>query len=157
MQPTFARKFMEIYSYVAKLYPTTAIVLFCIFSYVINKQLNAVKSQVESLITNPPDSDDEAKSFLSKLQRQHVQICLSVGLLNRCFGLILLIDIPFNFIGVINTTMNFFMNGSVAKWSFKILQLATFVNHIINVILISFRADKIASQVSNGFYNKDIC
>ena len=144
MQPTLARQFMEIYCFVTKIYPTTAMALFCLFCFVISQQLNGVKHQVESLsITDVND----ARKALSKLQRQHVQICNSVNHLNRCFGLILLIDIPFNFIGVINTPMVFLVNKSPIWSAYSILQIVSWVNHTVSVILVSFTSQNISRQV----------
>ena len=142
---------MTIYCDFTKIYPSTAVVLFCISSWVISQQFNGLRTKVKSLMINynPLDSDNEGKkALLAKLQRHQVQIYRSVELLNRCFGLILLIDIPFHFIGVINTTMILVMtNGAGALLPFKMLKLVTLFIHTFNVILVSLCSDKIASNV----------
>jgi len=109
MKPTLVRKLITTYCYVTKIHPTTAIIIFCILSLVISQQLDGIRSQVKSLMVNynQLESENEGKRILlSNLQRQHVQIHYSLALLNRCFGLILLIEIPFNFMGMINVTMS---------------------------------------------------
>lgn len=149
LQPTLVRRLMETYCLATKIYPTTAMVLFCIFSLIISQQLKAVEDQVVSLIhpTYTQNAENITRTTLTKLQSQHIQIYLSTDLLNRCFGFILLIDIPFQFIGIINTTMSFFMNGSLSNWLYCFLQLVFIINHVVNMAWISFRAHNIAAHV----------
>jgi len=64
MQPTLARQLMEIYCFVTKIYPATAMVLFFLFCFVLSQQLNGVKHQIELLsITDV----NYARKALSKL------------------------------------------------------------------------------------------
>ena len=150
MKPTWVRKLISTYSYVTKIHPTTAIIIFCILSAAISQQLDCIRSQVKSLMINynPLESENERrKALLSNLQRQHVQIYHSVELLNRCFGLILLIEIPFNFLALVNVTMSFYMNVGVSALIYNTLLVALFVNHSVNITLICLFSDKISSQV----------
>jgi len=149
LQPTLTRRLVETYCLTTKIYPTTAMVLFCIFSLIISQQLKVVEDQVVSLIhpIYTQDTESMTRTTLNKLQSQHIQIYLSTDLLNRCFGFILLIDIPFQFIGIINTTMSFFINGSNSNWFYCLLQLVFVINHVVNMVWISFRAHNIEAHV----------
>jgi len=138
------------YCYVTKIHPATAIIIFCILSLVNSQQLNGIRSQVKSLMINynQLESENEGRRvLLSNLQRQHVQIHYSVALLNRCFGLILLIEIPFNFMGIINVTMSFYMNASVSSLAYITLLVVLFINYSVNITLVCLCSDKITSQV----------
>ena len=150
MKPTLVRKLITTYCYVTKIHPTTAIIIFCILSLVISQQLNGIRSQVKPLMVNynQLESENEGKRILlSNLQRQHVQIHYSLALLNRCFGLILLIEIPFNFMGMINVTMSFYLNASVSSFTYIILLVVLLINDSVNVTLVCLCSDKISFQV----------
>jgi len=157
----FIYSIMEIYSAVTRIYPITSLVEFCLFCFVINQQLNGIKIQVESLLfvtgINEEDTINEIRDVLFKLQQKHVEISTSLDLLNSCFGLILLIHIPFNFIGVINSTMIYiFSMGN--KWDYSTVSIAIdWIQHIVNINLISSSTEGIYSTVKNIKRRMDFC
>lgn len=180
LKPAIYRKFLELSTATIKLYTTTSLMLFCILCMIIADQFQNIRLQIHRMVFF-----NATFEHLIRLQNQYtsskyipfkvitihrsqticnphylllcVSVCRSLNNLNNCFGLIVLLEVMFNFISVVNTTMDFFMNSGQAHWSFRTLQLGMVSYAIINLILMCLCADNIKNQVIYIFFFSASC
>ena len=130
-----------------KIYPTTALICFCVISNIIVDQLRAIQGQIEQLATA---STADIICHLRQLQKQHILINRSIELINRTFGPILFIAIPFFFVGVINTISYSLLSFRTESWYLWTYTLITLASHLSNFVLVCLSADRIFSQVRDS-------
>ena len=175
LKPAMYRKFLELSTATIKLYTTTSLMLFCIICMIIADQFKNIRLQIHRMVffnatfehlirlQNQYTSSKYIPFKVNTLYRNQpicnppylllcVSVCRSLINLNNCFGLIVLLEVLFNFILVVNTTMDFFMNSGQAHWSFRTLQLGMVSYAIINLILMCLCADNIKNQVMYIFF-----
>jgi len=166
MQYSAERLFLEIATIATKVYATSSVILFCIASLAIANQFDNIRNQVEQNMNLFNDTAD----ILMRLQSQYSSgkktnmnifftvfvffiisltkctVCRSVKKLNYCFGFILLIEISYNFLSIISSSMEFLINKGQISWQLC-LQLAIFMNNLMNLLAICFSAESLRTKV----------
>jgi hypothetical protein len=129
---------------VSKIFPTTVLTLFCLMCLIISNQLELIRDQIEQLSINN-SFDMSVATRLALLQRRHILISKSIDAVKVAFGPVMLFEILFIFIGVINTVMvNVQPLKNLVIVAYSVVTLG---NYTSNFILICLSAEKIKTQV----------
>ena len=132
---------------VAKIYPTTVLTLFCIFCLLISDQLEIIRDQIEQVSNRNPFDTSAVSRHLVFLQKQHILISKSICAVNITFGPVMLFEVPFIFIGVINTLVINLLSKQLELFSIT-YSVITLANYISNFLIICLSAEKIKTQVN---------
>lgn len=131
---------------VTKIFASSAVLLFCILCKILAGRINSIRQQI--LVQQTSDFVVTNKDFtLRKLRSRYTCVSHSVELLNDCFGYIMMFEIPFIFVGVINTSMDLVISAHLGDWGSKVFSIVFFFNHIINLIIICLSSEKIHTEV----------
>ena len=129
---------------------TTGRVLFSLLCLMIAEMYGAMKNRIDGIL-NSESNMESAVTQLKKLKLQHAFVNVCVDQLNNTFGLILLFEIFFIFVGINNAATTFLINystdGSLIHWSHVLLELFLFFYHLINFTMICYFSDHMSNQV----------
>ena len=136
-------------SLLTNIYATTGLTLFVILCRLIADLYNAICLEVDQMSVDNFPTAEMFSVELKKLQNKHFLVWRCVDELNRCFGFLLLLDIVFKFVGVINSTMYIFITFISAEkiWQPLMVSIIFFVYHIISLTLICCSSDTISIKV----------
>ena len=136
-------------SLLTNIYATTGLTLFVILCRLIADLYNAICVEVDQMSVDNFPTAEMFSVELKKLQNKHFLVWRCVDELNRCFGFLLLLDIVFKFVGVINSTMYIFITFISAEkiWQPLMVSIIFFVYHIISLTLICCSSDTISIKV----------
>ena len=146
---TLAKLVPDLVTLINNIVATTGRVLFSILCLMIAEMYGTMKDTIVeiSAVCNIESSVIQLK----KLRLQHAFVNVCVDQLNNTFGLILLFEIIFIFVGIINATTRFLINYSgdetLIHWSHILLELFLFFYHIINFMTICYLSDYMSNQV----------
>jgi hypothetical protein len=113
-------------------------------SNVIVDQLRAIEDQIAKSATA---SNAAINFYLRQLQKQHILINHSIELVDKTFGPILFIAIPFIFVSVINTVSYSLLSFRTESWYLWAYTLITLASLIFNFVIVCLSADRISRQV----------
>ena len=129
---------------------TTGRVLFSLLCLMIAEMYGAMKNRIDGIL-NSESNMESAVTQLKKLKLQHAFVNVCVDQLNNTFGLILLFEIFFIFVGINNAATTFLINystdGRLIHWSHVLLELFLFFYHLINFTMICYFSDHMSNQV----------
>lgn len=140
------RKILDISGYFNKFYPATALALFCIIVRVHALQFASIQQRIERIIDQRNISPSQI-SQLKLLRRHHSLVCSSVNKVNRYFGVFLLLEVIFIFIGVTNCFMYVLMSAMSIDGLLGAVNTIICVDHIIHLFLLTSFSDDIFNEV----------
>ena len=141
---SLSRIIIEIFPIIIFIYPMSTLVLFGLLCSIVSNQLRTITKLVKKIPTNGINQ-------LKKLQIEHARVCASIDLINRSFGLILLLEVSYIFIGAtVNFVCYMVVSLSGRGWTMYFLISCVIFTHIINLLLVSFSAETITHQVLNS-------
>lgn len=126
--------------------PATALALFCTLAHFVFLNLRAIRLSVEKQLTNYNPVNTRLE--LQFLQRQHLSLCKSIYQLNRCFGIYLVMEVTFIFVGVINSSMFVLMGAIGTERLLGAVNGAAFIDQAIHLFLITSFSDQISKEVN---------
>ncbi len=139
---TFFRILLEMSSFLTFVIPMSVLVLFCLICSLISNQLR----NVTTLVRKIPSYYGEKQ--LKELQNEHARICVSIDLVNRTFGSILMFEISYFFITVIvNFVYCMAATISSVSWALQFLSFLVLFCNTFDLILVSFSADNLKNRV----------
>jgi len=147
------------------IYPISSLMFFGLLCSLVSGQLYFITKLLKEIPNNY-----DGMNQLKRLQEEHDRIIDSIDLINYLFGPILLLEVPFIFIGVIVGSVHLMVanmsdrgwtiyfgsvhlmvaNMSDRGWTIYFLTLPLVSIQIFHLILISFSAEKIKQQVKNN-------
>jgi len=128
------------------IYPISSLMFFGLLCSLVSDQLYFITKLLKKIPNNY-----DGMNQLKRLQEEHDRIIDSIGLINYLFGPILLLEIPFIFIGIIVGSVHLMVaNMSDRGWTIYFLTLSLISIQVFHLILISFSAEKIKKQVKNN-------
>ena len=143
----------DIVAYSTDIYPLSALLLFGVLGWSISKSFKTIREQMNETARKAAKlSQIEVAELLIKWRRSYMILCKSAKRLNRCFGWILLIEIPYIFVEFIFTS--FFIiysttgNNKITKniaWILMSLSIKIFC--LLQLFAISYVADVISKEV----------
>lgn len=132
---------------------STSRILFCILCLMIAEMYGSMKNRIDEVIMSSESRIQSVIIQLKKLKREHAFVNVCVDQLNNTFGLILLFEIFFIFVGINNATTKFLINyssdGALIHWSHVLFELLLFFYHLINFMMICCFSDHMLNQVQN--------
>ena len=143
----------DIVAYSTDIYPLSALLLFGVLGWSISKSFKTIREQMNETARKAAKlSQIEVAELLIKWRRSYMILCKSAKRLNRCFGWILLIEIPYIFVEFIftsffiiySTTENIKMTRTIA-WILMSLSIKIFC--LLQLFAISYVADVISKEV----------
>lgn len=147
---------LDLSDIITKLIPTSSLVLFCATGFLISDLFRRLRYQAISFTYgNDNGRTPNIQQYLRKMQRQHELLIRCVIRLDKTFGPCFLLEVPFVFIGVINSSVNLFFSVSSSSagkdgWiSFlQVIVPNLFIcNYIVNLAFMIHVAEKIREQV----------
>lgn len=142
-EASFGRMFVEITSQVLAVYPVSILTLFCLLCHALAHQFRAIGERLK-------ETSDGDVNKIRLLQRQHFMACRSVRLINRCFGTIMLFEIPTIFIGILHGMAHWMVVSTLnLGWFLYLLTLFILFSHVVDFILIVMVAEKLKREVYN--------
>jgi 7tm Chemosensory receptor len=143
----------DIVAYSMDVYPLSALLLFGVLGWSISKSFRTIRKEINDTTKKAVKlSQMEVAELLIKWRRCYMIVCKSAKRLNRCFGWILLIEIPYIFVEFIFTS--FFIiystteNIKIIKTiSWILLSASIKIFCLIQLFVISYVADVIPKEV----------
>lgn len=142
---SLVRKCLDVIGFAMQIIPASALVLFCTFTQLIFLNLRAIRNHVEKQLINY--NPVNAKLQLKDLQRQHLSLCKIIHQLNRYFGIYLVIEVTFIFVGVINCSMFVLMGVLGDESLLGAVNGTAFIDQVVHLFLITSFSDKISKEV----------
>ena len=162
------RQFMEVFSILTQIFPTSLVILFCIISFIIINQYINIGLQIDSTLHNCKTeflNQFQSQYFSGESRRRIINlnlflICIfslivgrSFDDLNECFGLILLFEITFNFIVVIMIIMSYIIKVQAVTWQSSCYLIGELIKNLFSLILICSLSENIRSKVCTNYSN----
>lgn len=148
---TFDKFLPDLATLLSNIYATTGRAIFSILCLVIAKWYQLINHRVVEMINNTDiiAHYSAAADRLNKLGLQHVYVSLCVDQLSHFFGLMLLFEIIFIFVGFINATTRFliFSSETTFHWNFVFMEVVLFLYHLNNFAVLCYFSDHIFNQV----------
>ena len=141
--PCTASFIFYILTIVTKVYPTTGVMLFCLFLLLISTELRDIRFK---LLNHPTSMTGKE---LKSLQRQHALICRSVEKINQLFGYIVLLEVVTIFIETV-LNMIWFVPGVKDYPSLPLMvaySIIYYMDQILHFVCITSLADRIPQEV----------
>lgn len=130
---------------VTKIYASSTLLLFCILCKILAGRISSIR---QKLLVQQISSFGIPRDLILRKQRsQYTCVSQSIELLNECFGYIMLFEVPYIFVGVINTSMHLVISANIGDWGSKVFSIMFFINHVINLMLICLSSEKINTEV----------
>lgn len=150
---TAVRKLLDILSSLTKLYPSAVLALFCTLTLTACEQFKLIRFKLEQFIPGNERNKtgghtrrttaEELKFYMV----QHSRVCRAVECLSNYFGLFLLLEVFFIFVGVINHSM-FLLAGFINRdWEEVTFTVAFTLDQILRLIVITIISDNLSKQV----------
>lgn len=152
-ESTLMRRILDLSSFFSKIYPMTALGLFCILAGSISLQLGVIRKRIDDQLHQCKHEENinlvikEQRSQLKLLRRHHRLVCNSVGKLNCCFGFFLLVEVAFIFVTSVNCFMYLFSSATRSDNIMGLLYSVICLDCLVHLFLISSFSDDIVSQV----------
>lgn len=134
-----------------KMFSSAAVLIFSVLCLILAGQINNIHRQLVKLAHSQSISPRSASNqclILKSIRKQYGSVSSSVELLNKCFGFILMFEIPCIFIGVINTSMFLVISVNVDDAKVKTFSVVFLINHVVNLTSICLTSEKLQVQVS---------
>ena len=151
---TLTWKLLDLIELWTQIYSLSALTLFCFVSWVIIDCFGIIRKEVDDVLgmINRKQSQSSIIRRLRHLQRQHELLCRCADFINCIFGPILLFQIPFVFIGVINSFLNVFFNfkdrfGGLGDYLAVVSTLSFIVSHFVNFSMLCNTSDNLRNAV----------
>lgn len=145
---SYFRIFLEMSSFLTFAFPMSVLILFCLICSLISNQLRTITKLVRKI----PISYGEKE--LKELQNEHARICVSIDLVNRTFGPILLLEISYIFITVVvNFVYCMAATLSSSGWALKLLSFLVLFCNTFDLILVSFSVDNLKNRVKSILFH----
>jgi hypothetical protein len=156
-ESTLMRRILDLSSFFSKIYPMTALGLFCILAGLISLQLGVIRKRIDDQLHQCKHGENfnlvikEQRSQLKLLRRHHRLVCNLVGKLNCCFGFFLLVEVTFIFVTSVNCFMYLFSSATRSDKIMGLLYSVICLDCLVHLFLISSFSDDIVSQVDSKF------
>lgn len=149
-ESTPIRRILDMSAFTTKIYPITALGLFCILARIVSLHLGVIRKRIEDQLNHGVNSTlssvNAQLSQLKTLRRHHRLVCNSVRQLNCCFGFFLLVEVSFIFVTSINCSMYLFSSATTSDRLMVVLYCVVFVDCLVHLFLITSFSDDIVSQ-----------
>ena len=131
-----------------KAYASLTVVLFGVIMRFVGNLINAIRCEMtEFMPLGTTVTEDLLIIRLKRLRRNFTSINFFVDLLNNSFGWILLFEIQYIFVGVINASMHLFISVNGGNWNSKLLSFGHFVGHVVNLMFICLSSERLREEV----------
>ena len=149
-------KMLDLFELLTQTYSVSSLVLFRFVSRLVIDHFAIISRKLDVILTVLQQKQSLEGLMIGKmkqLQRQHELLCRSADSMNEIFGPILIFQIPFVFIGVINSSVNIFFKfkdgfGKTEDSYFSLIStLAFLVSHIANFSLLCHESDNLRNSV----------
>ena len=146
---TLMRRILDLSSFFTKIYPITALGLFCVLTRVVSLHLGVIRKRIEDQLSYEANAPlvNEKRSQLKTLRRHHRLVCNSIRQINSCFGFFLLVEVSFIFVTSINCCMYLFSSATRSDRIMGVLYGAVCLDCLVHLFLITSFSDDIVSQV----------
>ena len=150
---SLVRRMMDLSCFLTKIYPITALGLFCNLAGLVSLQLGIIRKCIEGLLDQCHEENfslrKEQRFQLKLLRRHHRLVCNTVRKLNCCFGFFLLVEVAFIFVTSVNCFMYLFSSASRSDAIMGLLYSAIGLDCFVHLFLITSFSDDIVSQVDS--------
>lgn len=149
---SLVRKCLDLIGFILQIIPVTALALFCCLARLLSLHLGAIRIRVieqQSISFYPSSTEllEPQRLQLKVLQRQHLLICKTIGKINHYFGIFMVIEVLFIFVGVTNDAMFLLMGVIGAEGLLEAVNGAVFVSQVVHLFLLTTFSDEIAREV----------
>lgn len=146
------RKFIDFFSTFLRIYPTTAMMLFCVLAHLISLHLHNIRLQIERQLidcrrSNSPLLESQRHQLNVTIKKYHLRISKAVYSLNNFFGFHLLSEVMFIFVGTTNCLMFVMIGYLTGDGLLIIANSAIFIDLTIHLVLIATFSEKISNEV----------
>lgn len=144
------RKLLDISSLVFKVVPATILILFCTLTHMVSLHLSSIRFRIirqHSISCFPRNMAEFERCQLNALKWQHLLVCKGIQQLNQYFGIFLAIEVCYNFIGVINSSVFLLMNFLSNDWLLGIFSSFSMIDHSIRLYVLTSFCDCITKEV----------
>ena len=145
---------MDLLNLVTQIYPTSAMMLFCILGLAVSMNYRAIYEAVREFRRENVIEIESVESTTTQLQvwkRNHALVCDVAEELSNCFGLILLIKVGYLFISIINSAIFLMIGITDVESEAEITMYIGFsIEHVVHLFMICYVADQIRYEVSDG-------
>lgn len=132
---------------ITKIYASSHVFLFSLLCLTISGKIEGIRHQVKCFFSTSQFTYCHPDTFVRNLRSLYSQVNDSIGFMSRCFGWFLLFEIPFIFIGVINSSMNLVLSAKESDWESKIFSSVFYINHVINLTCMCLSSQSINTEV----------
>nr|CAH0103138.1 unnamed protein product [Daphnia galeata] len=145
---TLMRRILDLSSFFTKIYPITALGLFCVLTRVVSLHLGVIRKRIEDQLSNEANATlvNEKRSQLKTLRRHHRLVCNSIRQINSCFGFFLLVEVSFIFVTSVNCSMYLFSSATVSDRIMGVLYGVVCLDCLVHLFLLTSFSDDIVSQ-----------
>jgi hypothetical protein len=153
-------KLLDLVELWTQIYSITSLVFFCFVARLVIDHFGIICQKLNAILTmlhHGKQSGDLVNRKLKHLQRQHELLCRSAHSMNEIFGPVLVFQILFVFIGVINSIVNIFFKlkdglGKTEDYYALMSTLSFLISHFANFSLLCHGSDNLRNAVS--YYHK---
>lgn len=140
---SLVRKILDLACLFSKIYPTTAVALVGLLAYMAFAQLQIVHQRLKSMGTSASLSVEQLKIF----RRQYFLTCKIVERINQAFGWIILLEVCFIVVGVVNNYMFIMVSVLYTDWRSAVLTSTICFYQVFHLLLITSVSDLILNEV----------
>lgn len=150
-----ARKCLDFLSALSRIIPTCGMMLFCILVHLIVLHLQSIRSAIEQqmIVTNrlPTKLLLESRRWTLnfKLKRYYLQVAKTICIIDKYFGIPLLAEVVYVFIGVTNCIMFVFISAISGDSLLGLVNIAFGLENTMHLLLITSFSDRISNEVFN--------
>ncbi len=147
---SLVRKILDLIGIISKIYPATALALFCVLARAVALHLKSIRLGIENLFRNPINAEllDSQRVRLKVIRKQHLLTYGLVRKLNRYFGVFLVIEVIYIFVGISNGLLFALMNVISFDGFLIVLNLAVIIELTVYLFLATSFSDDIDIEVN---------
>lgn len=150
---SMTRKGIDCLSFVVRIIPHSATILFCTAIGLISSHLEAIRAELQSLLTRSKKLSEPDVAFASdlwvRLKRQHYLVYKVIREMNQFFGFYLLFVNAYIFTGVVNSSLFTLLSVVSKKGLMILLSLGLLVDHLLHLFFTTSYTDRIATEITD--------